>query len=193
MRASLIFASAIVAFASIFCLAALGQNSAAPEYDDQDAYEIYSVLLPSEQSYGFAKGALVIQQETGASITLDNSCLAPEAAHEFKEAIEDYRRHTEPMLLQRRFEIDKPYELVSPETIGTLIKNHNWDNFYKRYPDSGGIIWVTAVGFNRQKTLAIVFTGSYCNDLCGRGSFALLKRIDGRWKPVPGVRCSVAS
>ncbi len=185
--------SFIIAFAATLCFCAPAQNSRLAEYDDQDAYAIYSRLLPSEQSYGFAKGTIVIQQETAAPVKLDDYCLTLEAAREFKNAIEDYKRHTEPMLLQRRFEIDKPYELVSTETIGTLVKNHNWDDFYKRYPDSGGVIKMTAVGFNRQRTLAIVFTGSQCNNLCGQGSFALLKKTDGQWKPVPGVRCSVAS
>ncbi|MGA7925642.1 MAG: hypothetical protein WCA20_06565 [Candidatus Sulfotelmatobacter sp.] len=185
--------SFIIAFAAILCLCAPAQNSVAEEYEDQDTYAIYSRLLPGEQSYGFAKGIIVIQQETTAPVKLDDYCLTPEAAREFKDAIEDYKRHTEPMLLQRRFEIDKPYELVSTEVVGTLIKNYNWDDFYKRYPDSGGIVRMTAVGFNRQRTLAIVFTGSQCNNLCGRGSFVLLKKLDGKWKPVPGVRCSVAS
>ena len=185
--------SFIIAFAAILCLCALAQNSTAAEYDDQDAYAIYSRLLPSKQSYGFAKGTLVIQQETGTPAKLDDYCLAPEAAREFKDAIEDYKRHTEPILLQRRFDIDKPYELVNTETIGTLIKDHKWGDVYKRYPDSGGIIRVSTVGFNRQKTLAIVNTGSSCNDLCGSGSFHLFKKIDGKWKQVPGVRCSVAS
>ncbi len=185
--------SFIIASAAILCLCAQAQNSTAAEYDDQDAYAIYSRFLSGEQSYGFAKGTIAIQQETTAPVKLDDYCLTPEAAREFKDAIEDYKRHTEPMLLQRRFEIDKPCELVSTETIGTLIKNYNWDDFYKRYPDSGGIIRVTAVGFNRQRTLAIVFTGSTCNNLCGRGSLVLLKKIDGKWKPVPGVQCSVAS
>jgi len=183
----------IVALLSVLCPWFWGQDSNAGEYDDQDVYQIYSLLLPSEQSYGFAKGTLVIQEETAAPVKLEENCLTAEAAREFKEAIEDYKHHSEPMLLQRRFEVDKPYELVTTETIRTLIKEHDWDEFYKRYPDSGGIIRMTAVGFNRQKTLAIVFTGSQCNNLCGRGSFVLLKKVEGKWKAVPGVRCFTAS
>jgi len=183
----------IAAVSLVFALTAAQDSAATRPYSVADAYDIYSRLLPGEQSYRFAKGRIVIQQETTAPVKLDDYCLTPEAAREFKDAIEDYKRHTEPMLLQRSLEIDKPYELVSAEAIGTLIKNHNWDEFYKRYPDSGGVIRMTAVGFNRQRTLAIVFTGSQCDDLCGQGSFDLLQKLNGKWKPVPGVRCSVAS
>lgn len=185
--------SFVLAFAAILCPCAPAQNSTAGEYDDQDAYAIYSRLLPGEQSYGFAKGTILVQQETAPPVKLDDYCLTPEAAREFKDAIEDYKRHNKPMVLQRRYKIDRPYELVTTETIGNFIRDFNWDEFYKRYPGSGGIIMMSAVGFNRQRTLAIVYTWSTCNNLCGRGSFNLLKKAHGKWVSVPGVRCSVAS
>ena len=34
--------------------------------------------------------------------------------------------------------------------------------FFRRYPDSGGYIIVSAVGFNKEMTRAIVYTGSSC-------------------------------
>src|ERR1700691_2024969 len=80
----------------------VAQDSAATQpYSVADAYDIYSRLLPGEQSYRFAKGRIVIQQETTAPVKLDDYCLTPEAAREFKGAIEDYKRHTEAMFLQR--------------------------------------------------------------------------------------------
>jgi hypothetical protein len=184
----------IITAAFLGSLLAVAQDStAAQPYEVADAYEIYSLLLPGEQSYGFAQGTLVIQEETLASVELDDNCLTPQAAREFKDAIEDYKRHNKPMVLQRRYKIDRPYELVTTETIGNFIRDFNWDEFYKRYPGSGGIIMMSAVGFNRQRTLAIVYTWSTCNNLCGRGSFNLLKKAHGKWVSVPGVRCSVAS
>lgn len=180
-----------VILALLFCVCVPAQNSPG-EYSDPDAYEIYSLLLPREQSYGFAKGTLVIQQET-LPVKLDDCGFAPEAVTAFKDAIEDYKRRTEPMFLQRKFEIENPYELVDTETIGTLINDYNWNDFYKRYPDSGGVIRMSAVGFNRQKTLAIVYMGSTCGSQCGLRDFHLLKKIDGRWKLAPGVRCGMVS
>jgi len=38
---------------------------------------------------------------------------------------------------QRQFQIDKPYEIVSSDTISLLFKDGEWEGFYKRYPDSG--------------------------------------------------------
>ena len=178
----------VVVLGCVLCVCVPAQNSAA-EYDDKDAYEIYSLLLPDEEAYRLANGTLVIQQETVNSETPDYFCLEPQVASEFKGAMEDYKRHEEAMLLQRRFEIDKPYELVNTETIRTLIKRDNWDDFYTWYPDSGGIIRMSAVGFNRQRTLAIVYTWS-TRDNIGSGSVSLLKKIKGKWKLVTrGRRC----
>ena len=48
-------------------VAAMPQEpSAAQPYEEPDAYQIYSLLLPQEESYGFAKGTLIIQEETVA-------------------------------------------------------------------------------------------------------------------------------
>jgi hypothetical protein len=95
--------------------------------------------------------------------------------------------------LQRQFQIEKAYEMVSSDTIAVLFQGGGWDDFYKRYPDSGGYITMSAVGFDQEKTRAVVYTGSSCGGLCGGWSFHLLEKLDGNWKTVPGVTCSAAS
>jgi hypothetical protein len=167
---------------------------AAKTYDVEDAYRIYSLLLPHEESYGFAKATLIIQEETVSKVVAASEpCVTPEAARRFKDAIADYNLNRKQGLLKRQFQIEKSYEIVSSDTIGALFKDGGWDSFYKRYPDSGGYIIMSAVGFNKEKTRAIVYTGSSCGDLCGSWSFHLLEKIDGNWKEVPGVSCSLVS
>src|SRR5262249_52281074 len=102
------------------CLAESPQDSTeAKVYEDDDAYDVYSVLLPHEESFEFAKGTLVIQQETASEP--DNAsepCVTADAALRFKEAIADYNRvNRRQWLLQRRFHIDKPYQILSSDTI----------------------------------------------------------------------------
>jgi hypothetical protein len=61
---------AVTAVLSLCCTAAvlghtaLVENSATEKYQAEDAYQIYSLLVPQEESYPFAKGTLVIQMET---------------------------------------------------------------------------------------------------------------------------------
>jgi hypothetical protein len=170
--------------------------SSAKPYDIAEAYQIYSLLLPHEESYGFGKGTLVIQEDT-ASHTLETACFDPKSASRFKDALADYscvQKRT--WLLQRRFQIEKAYELVSSDTVNLLFKERGvdgWQDFYKRYPDSGGFIILSAVGFNKAKTLAVVYTGSSCGGLCGSWRFHLLEKTNGKWKEVPGVTCTTVS
>jgi len=164
------------------------------------------VLLPNEEAYGFAKGTLVIKQETVSDQRVSEECfgeclgqcLTVEAADKFKDAISDFDRvNSKHWLLQRQLQIQKPYELVRSDTITLSFKEHGvlggWNEFYRRYPGSGGYVVMSAVGFNKNKTQAIVHTGTSCGALCGRWSFHLLEKVGGKWQEAPGVTCHTVS
>jgi len=169
------------------------EPSAVEPYDGPDAYQIYSLLLPHEESYKFADGTLVIQEET-VSEHLDAKCLTAAAKRKFKDAILDYERaNGKEWLLHRLFQSEKPYGLVNSDTIKAAFKERFWDSFKSRYPGSGGYITLSAVGFNKDKTLAIVYTGSSCGGLCGSWGFHLLEKVNGKWKAVNGVTCFTVS
>jgi len=84
-------------------------------------------------------------------------------------------------------------DVTDRDAIQDLFKDNGWKSFYKSYPQSGGYVIMSAVGFNREKTRAIVYTGSSCGALCGSWRFHLLEKINGNWKEVPGVNCSMVS
>jgi hypothetical protein len=183
--------SIVAAFFVLWVPLVVAKDSA---YDVADAYEIYSLLLPHEESYGFAKGTLVIQQETVPHPT--EECLTPEASDHFKDAVDNYRRLNEGRwLLQRRFSTAQPYEIVSSDTIEGFFKKgpQGWKDFYAKYPSSGGFITLSAVGFNKEKTQAVVYSGSSCGGLCGRWLFHLFEKFGGKWKEMPGVSCFTVS
>jgi hypothetical protein len=76
-----------------------------------------------------------------------------------------------------------------------MTDDENWDEFYKQYPDSGGFVDLSAVGFNADKTVAIVSKGRWCGSLCGEGAYQVLQKIDGNWIPLKwsGELCSWVS
>jgi hypothetical protein len=150
--------------------------------------QIYSLLLPHQESYEFAKGTLEIQAVTVSPPESASHCVTAEAATEFKDAIADHDRvNSQLWSLQPRFQIEQPYEMASSESIQKLFKKGLWKSFYERYPNAGGYIIKSAVGFNSGKTRAAVYMGSACGGLCGRWKIHLLEKIDGQWKSVPGV------
>jgi len=194
MKTQVVFA--VVIF--MLCIfAAVAQESApAKPYNVDEAYQIYSLLIPQEESSGFSKGTVIIQEETVSSKRASDACLTPEAADRFKEAIADFDRvNNKRWLLQRQFQFQMPYELVSSDTISLSFKDHGegWDGFYKRYPGSAGYVILSAVGFDKAKSQAIVYTGSSCGNLCGAWSFHLLEKIGGKWQRAPGITCHTVS
>src|SRR5215468_9833252 len=126
--------------AACLCWSAIaaGQNFAsANAYDVEDAYQIYGLLLPHEESYGFAKGTIFIKLETESKSDVSPQCLTQDAVTRFKDAVADYNRlNGKRWLLQRLFQIEKPYEIVSSDTIEAVFKDGGWNGFYKRYPES---------------------------------------------------------
>ena len=96
------------------CINGATRQPVEPEgYEVDEAYQVYNVLLPDEESYKLAKSTLVIQQDTVQSSRPFGSCLTREAEKKFKDAIADFARlNRRRWILQRKFELAKPYEVV---------------------------------------------------------------------------------
>lgn len=167
----------------------------APSYEDQDAYEVYSAILPLEWPLRDAHAKrLVIQNETKGF----EMCLRPEKEWQEKlgPAISDYvRSNAKPSLLQPRIQVEVPYQLIIADELTSAIQTSGWEGFYQRYPDSGGWMELSAVGFNVNKTVAVVYMGHHCGPLCGGGGFHVLEKKDGKWVALDwkGSSCAWAS
>jgi hypothetical protein len=185
---------------TLLCCATLDAQSAVPEpYTEAEAYNVYDVLLPQQSS----AETLVIRQETSGFLSQDaqpfdrpENCVGQAAASEFQDAIQDYDRvNQKRWLLQRKFAIDRPYELLDSGTLKTLFRDsEGWDRVYARFPNSEGIYDMSAVGLNHDKTKAVVYFGSSCHWLCGEWSFHLLRKINGKWEEASGFStCTTVS
>src|SRR4029077_10928371 len=72
-----------------------------------------------------------------------------------------------------------PYVLVPSAVLRALVPNgEEWAGFHRRYPDSGGYMQVSAVGFDNSKTHALVSMAHHCGPLCGRGTHHVLEEVD---------------
>ena len=141
-------------------------------YDVAEAYEVYSTILPSEWPWRVAHAKkLRISSET---VPYTN-CLrvGDEKDKDVDLAIANYLQlNKEARLLKRAFRIDLPYELTS-----------EGDLSLQQDRDTGGLIVVSAVGFNADKTVAVVYMGHYCGLLCGGGAIRVMLKSHGRWQP----------
>ncbi len=60
-----------------------------------------------------------------------------------------------------------------------------WNRFYAKYPGSPGIITVSRVGLNRDKTMAFFYVGNQRASLAGDGRLHVLKKEGDVWVELP--------
>jgi hypothetical protein len=174
-------------------------------YKDPDAYAIYSAILPKESLMRHGARTAVIQAETAGYRNRfgEPMCLKPVASESVRlePVLQAFQRANEkPFLLQRKFDLRVPYELETRASINGLIEIirdpkrdplGGWEKFFAKYPDAIGIFHMSAVGFNKERTLALVYVGHICLGLCGGGEYHLLEQLNGKWSEIPwsGEKC----
>lgn len=56
-----------------------------------------------------------------------------------------------------------------------------WEEFYKIYRESPGIITLSRPGFSRDRTVAMIYLGNQRNWLSGRGGIHVFLKTNGKW------------
>ena len=180
----LLFIFPLISFLLLYQSNAVSTDNQPKPYEDAEAYEVYSTILPTEWPWQVAKAkSLVIRSETKGY----KMCLSPDEESEkiIGQAISQYVKLNEKnWLLKRRLSIKNPYELVPYNKLMSVLKSGSGENFYKQYPNSGGWIELSAVGFNADKTVAVVYMGHHSWGLSGGGRFHVLQKKDGKWTPL---------
>jgi hypothetical protein len=77
-------------------------------------------------------------------------CLRPEGDLETKvgPAIANYvELNKKQWVLQARLAIDNPYQFLETSEFSALLGKGGWDEYYREYPESNGLIALSAVGF----------------------------------------------
>jgi hypothetical protein len=84
-----------------------------------------------------------------------------------------------------RFDISN-CNMISSKEMDHLFKNNllqsDWSDFFSKYPESTGILSFSRVGFNEQKTHAILYIEKICGHICGTGSYLFYYKTSGTWK-----------
>jgi hypothetical protein len=154
-------------------------------YTDADGYSIYGILLK-----GIRHSLFVIQSETESEghrpMPEDGQIKRDRNFYRVWEPVlNDYAKQFQTAkLLTRSIPTSAPYVLVPRESIEALFKSALWNEFYERYPSSGGYYWFSAVGFDPHKTRAIVDMGWLCGPFCGGGQPHFFEKTDGKWREV---------
>ncbi len=72
------------------------------------------------------------------------------------------------------------------------IFQNGWTEFHKRYGVEASILWLSRVGFNRDKTLALLYVSSGMGRLAVDGVLYLLERKEAKWVIKTGLEIYIS-
>jgi hypothetical protein len=162
-------------------------------YEDPDAYEVYSAVLSMHGSWQDSKSLLILQnippKEWPIGSARDALQGNAEFAKQFDPIFKSFEQaNREPSLLQYHFAIQKSYQIVASAELDSAFRRRalnagddGWEGFRQSFPDSSGYVILSAVGFNSDKTIGLVYVDYRCGGLCGSSSYYILEKRNGRW------------
>jgi hypothetical protein len=155
--------------------------------DDQDVYEVYRSVLgsPKRQKVMLADQTINYQPCDFDRASQRNILV--------REAVADFRsQNAKPRPLNREIlKMDPKIEFISGVELDQMFSagpSEGWSSFHKAHPDAEGFVSLSAVGFSRDRTFAIVYMENTCGSLCGRDFLLKLTKISGKWRG-DGILC----
>ncbi|HYX40364.1 MAG TPA: hypothetical protein VE821_01640, partial [Pyrinomonadaceae bacterium] len=86
------------------------------------------------------------------------------------------------------FRLRTEHTLMTEADMTALAGQHEswwmWTGFDNKYTHAAGLYGLSAVGFDRERTQALVYFWNACGGTCGSGSYVLLEKHDGKWHEV---------
>jgi hypothetical protein len=169
----------------------LSQQTRQSEIEEEE-YAVYSALLNENTNDDNVNRLLIImdqpspwvdfiddeQNDFYEGLLKSSPALMAETVNDLKAKNNEHHRFT------RRFNITRRYVLISEKDIDDLFRKgvgDGWEKFYRKYPKTDGYATFSRVGFNAEKTQALVYQAHGCGGLCGGGSYILLTKTNGVW------------
>lgn len=156
----------------------------------EEEYEIYSSLI--KQLYVRPDTNLLIIEER--TFRYDFGGGDDEPWREKKKGViidesaaDDYelKNGSKWLFNKNSFKLPAKTILITDDDLRTIFHGRwgdlEWINFYRRFPDSRGFIMFSRIGFNTERTQALVYVGSRCGPRCGDIHFLLLEKLNGVW------------
>jgi hypothetical protein len=90
---------------------------------------------------------------------------------------------THPATFRPSFRLPVAYELVNRVEFDAIFKKGGWwTDYYRRYPNSQGVLSLSRVGFSPDGKQAVFFASNHCGGKCGTGAYVVMERTDFGWK-----------
>jgi len=98
-----------------------------------------------------------------------------------QEIIDDFvAKNAKSHKLTNSLDLKLKYTLIPKEKIKPITGLPS-DEFYRQFPNSGGYIALSRVGFNANSDQALAYMQHVCGGVCGSGHYLLLVKNNGGW------------
>jgi hypothetical protein len=165
----------------ILILVYLSSVSCTPKTIDNTDYEIYSKILSTFK----AKTLVVEELTTPIDIRFEFKGISARMPLLEEETLLDFNKNfiiTD--TLRNDFNVKKKIILLSQKEIHRIFSDPNtdgWNIFYKQYPKTQGITTFSRVGYNKNKTQALIYYWTQTYGLGGGGYYVLYVRKHHKW------------
>jgi hypothetical protein len=111
-----------------------------------------------------------------------------------ESAADDYetKNSTKWLLNKNSFKLPMKISLITDDDLRSIFHGSwgdlEWINYYRRFPESRGFVMLSRIGFNTERTQALVYVGSRCGPGCGDIHFLLLEKANGVWTTKKAIR-----
>lgn len=163
---------------------------------DPDEYEVWSAVLAKKYADGtFLR--LVVSDRT-AILMPEPIANRWQNSERDTQAFSDLKaKNKAHYALEDKFSVKLPCILINSEeeskvfqstTISPADKDYvekvqsSWHQFYEEYPGAQGILTISRVGFNSDKTLAVVYIANNASLMIASGKLFFLARKNGSWE-----------
>ncbi|MEK6285729.1 MAG: hypothetical protein AABO57_08310 [Acidobacteriota bacterium] len=165
-----------------------GQSSSDDGVSD-DEYEIYSAVIKQNYLQSDTKQLIVEERTFRYDFASDDEPWKdkPKGVSLDQSAAEDYEaKNSRQWLLNKAsFKLPVKFNLITDLDLKAIFHGHwgelEWIGYYRRYPDSRGFVMLSRIGFNTERTQALMYVGSRCGPSCGDIHFLLLEKTNGSW------------
>jgi hypothetical protein len=90
--------------------------------------------------------------------------------------------------LNRLIRFRLPHALISDAEIDQIFnRGGEWNEFYRRYPFSRGLVFLSRVGFNKNMTQALLYFVQEYDGSAGEGYLTLLAKTKSGWERISQV------
>jgi len=163
---------------------------------DEEANEIYRLLIHRKFIFNDEIKLIVIKAETTSGPMYEDESVTKELGitESFHQRMNKSMPEAEVQTLDNYLLSNKTrqelkvwnlginYVVVTGDDLPDGSFENFWEKFYKKYPNSPGLVFFSKVGFNNRHDQAFVYVGRSCGGLCGAGEYVLLNKVNGEWE-----------